>query len=237
MRLSVLLAVTLVAFASMASAEPIFPTCIAGGTMASYEALGVGGCVIGDKLFNNFSYSSTGSGTATAVPDSLVFLTPVDAGTYSPGPGIVFSSNNWVVPGSTTVTSILDMSFRFTVTVLPGGHLIDDASLTLGNFNMTGNGTGNIGESLCNADCSAQLGRRLDVSAGGQLFDETSFAGTNTVVVQKNFSLAVPRNSTGSISVSSFTENFSEIPEPVGAILIGSGLLALGAWRRRGSRG
>ena len=237
MKLSVFSAATLVAFASLASAAPIYPTCIAGGTMASYEALGAGGCVIGDKLFNNFSYSSTGQGTATAVDPSTIFLSPVDAGTFSPGPGIVFSSSNWVVPGSTTVTSILDMSFRFTVTVLPGGPLINDASLTLGSFNMTPFGTANIGETVCNADCSAQLGSRLDVSAGGQLFDETTFAGTNTVVVQKNFSLAVPRNSTGSISVSSFTENFSEIPEPVGAILIGSGLLALGAWRRRGSRG
>src|ERR1035441_676394 len=126
MKLSVFLAATLVAFASMASAAPLLCTAV-GGTMADYVALGSTGCVIGDKLFSNFLYSSSGAGTATAMPASAVLLVPV--GVTTSNPGIVFSSE-WDVPGSSTRTSILDSSFGFTVTVLPGGDLIDDASLT-----------------------------------------------------------------------------------------------------------
>ena len=60
MRLSVLVVMGLAALGSVASAAPL---CVAGGTMASYVALGVGGCKIGDKLFSNFFYGSTGRGT------------------------------------------------------------------------------------------------------------------------------------------------------------------------------
>ena len=65
--------------------------------MASYEALGAGGCVIGDKLFSNFVYGSTAHGTGVAVADTAVFLTPVNIDGVNPGPGIVFSSTDWVV--------------------------------------------------------------------------------------------------------------------------------------------
>ena len=233
MKLSVFLAATLVAFASMASAAPLLCTAV-GGTMADYVALGSTGCVIGDKLFSNFLYSSSGAGTGVAVPASAVLLAPV--GVTTSNPGIVFSSE-WDVPGSSpTRTSILDSSFGFTVTVLPGGDLIDDASLTLDAFSRTGTGIATIGESVFAADGFTQLGF-MGVSANGQLLADVTFAPTRTIQVKKDFALVVPRGTTGSIAVSAFTENFSEIPEPVGAILIGSGLLALGAWRRRGSRG
>ena len=55
--------------------------------MASYEALGAGGCVIGERLFSNFGYVSTSGGNGTAVADTAVFLTPVDG---AQGPGIMF---------------------------------------------------------------------------------------------------------------------------------------------------
>ena len=92
MKVSVLLAISLAVFVSAASAAPL---CVRGGTMASYEALGAGGCVIGDKLFSNFVYGSTAHGTGVAVPDTAVFLTPVERHGVNPGPGIVFSSSGW----------------------------------------------------------------------------------------------------------------------------------------------
>src|ERR1017187_1505750 len=95
MRILVLSAMTL-GFVGSASAAPL---CTAiGSTMAAYVAQGAVGCTIGDKLFSSFLYGSTGSGTGVAVPASQVFLTPVGAGTYNPGPGIIFSSNAWLVP-------------------------------------------------------------------------------------------------------------------------------------------
>jgi hypothetical protein len=77
----------------------------------------------------------------------------------------------------------------------------------------------------------------LDVDAFGPLSDHVIFAPTRTVQVRKDFFIGIPQFGTGSVRVSDFTENFSEMPEPVGTVLIGSGLLALGIWRRRVSRG
>ena len=41
------------------------------GTVADYVALGAGGCTIGDKLFNDFVFTASQGGTATA-PGPLV---------------------------------------------------------------------------------------------------------------------------------------------------------------------
>src|ERR1035438_10102333 len=128
---------TLVAFASMAAAAPLCTALVGTGvggavTMADYVALGSGGCVIGDKLFSSFYYQPSHGGTGPAVAASAVFLTPVDAGTYSPGPGITFSSGSWFVPGGSTIEpSFFDASITFSVNVLRGGALIEDATLTI----------------------------------------------------------------------------------------------------------
>src|SRR5260370_34252528 len=90
MKLSVLLAITLAMFVSAASAAPL---CVVGGTVASYEAFGGGGCTIGNELFSNFIYLSTPSGTGVVVPYTAVFLTPAGACNFTPGPCLVFSSN------------------------------------------------------------------------------------------------------------------------------------------------
>src|SRR5258708_8332607 len=95
MKLSVLLAICLAVFVSAASAAPL---CVAGGTMASYEALGAGGCVIGDKLFSNFVYGSTRPGTGVAVGGKPGFLTPVNAGGPHPRPSLLLPPSPSLVP-------------------------------------------------------------------------------------------------------------------------------------------
>jgi hypothetical protein len=238
MKLTVLLAAILVAFASIASAAPLC-TDIGNSdhiaTMADYVALGSGGCLIGDKLFSNFRYSPTSSGTGVLVPASAVTLTPIGADSYNPG--ILFSSNDWIVNGSDpSLLSFVDASIGFTVTVQPGGNLIDDASLTLTSVAFTGTGSADVGETILAANGLTALGA-LGVDASGPLTDEVSFAPTNIVLASKDMFVGVPAGSDGTAQVFSFAENFSEIPEPVGSVLIGSGLLALGVWRRRASRG
>ena len=101
---------------------------------------------------------------------------------------------------------------------------------------VTGGGQATIGEFIIASDGSTELGG-MQVDARGTHVDHTVFAPTNAIQVAKNFFIGVDQDVTGTARVYSFTQNFSEVPEPLGAILIGSGLLALGAWRRRGSRG
>ena len=227
MKLSILLAITLAIFVSAASAAPL---CVSGGTMASYEALGSGGCVIGNTLFSNFIYLNTFSGTGVAVPDTTVFLTPVGD---TLNPGIVFSSNGWTIPsGSPTDDSLVDSTIKFTVSVMDGTSLLEDGTLTLTSYAVSGTGFADITETI--KPSSVQL----QVDSGGPFVSHQYFPPTNSVSVLKDLVVAVPQGSIGTASIGSFEEDFSEAPEPVSAVLIGSGLLGLGLWRRRAaSRG
>jgi hypothetical protein len=227
MKLVVLVATMLVGGAGIASATPL---CLSGGTMASYEALGLSGCTIGNLLFSNFVYGSTSHG-APAVPNTAVFLTTVNAGTYSPGPGIVFTSAGWNLPSASPTTALLiDSSISFDVSAIAGtGVLIDDASMMLLTALATGTGRAGVTETITASPI------KLQVDANGALVSHDVFPPVTKVSVLKDLLVTIPRGTPGSGSafVGSFEENFSEVPEPVGAILIGSGLLALGIWRRR----
>ncbi len=186
MKLSVLLAISLAVFVSAASAAPL---CVAGGTMASYEALGAGGCVIGDKLFSNFVYGSTGHGTGVAVADTAVFLTPVNIGGLNPGPGIIFSSAGWVVPSaSPTTNSIVDSSIAFTVTIVDSPLLITGGTLTLSSYSTSGTGIfADITETI------NPSGTQLQVDGNGPFAEYGNIlAPTPTVSVLKDLLVTVP---------------------------------------------
>ena len=227
MKLSVLVVMAVAVSGSVASAAPV---CVAGGTMASYVALGIGGCEIGDKLFSNFFYGSTGHGTGVAVAAAGVFLTPVGAGTYNPG--IIFSSAGWVVPsGSPTTNSFVDSSIGFDVSVIGGFAIMEDATLTMSSFATSGAGLADITETI------TPFGIQLQVdSQNGPLVSHGFFPNINKVSVLKDLLVTVQQGATGSAQVFSFEEDFSQVPEPVSSAVVGSGLLALGLWRRRANR-
>lgn len=238
MKLSVFLATIFLGVAGSAWASPM---CVGGATLASYVALpsyvspGVGGCTIGNLLFSNFSYSASGN-LATAVSASNVTVTPINAGPTNSGPGIQFTSDGWnVTAGSFIDDVLLDSTFRFDVRTVDGRLLIAGASLTLLSSGLTGTGSAGIGETL-------QPGNhQLTVDAGGPFSSTTTFAPTGLLHATKDLEVLVPFMTTeadaGSAFIGGFQEGFSDVPEPVGAALIGSGLLALGIWRRRATRG
>lgn len=211
------------------------PLCVAGGTMASYEALGAGGCTIGDRLFSNFGYASTAGGNGVMAPDTAVFLTPVvpaGAGFYNPGPGIIFSSAVWMIPSaSPELDSFVDSSISFTVSALDSDAWISGGTLTLTSFSQSGTGFADIAETL------NPLGLQLHVNAAGPDSQTKTFAPRNSISVLKDLILAVPSGTElGTAQIFSFEEDFSQgqvSPEPVGVLLMGSGLIALGIWRRR----
>jgi hypothetical protein len=231
MKLTVLLATILFAFASAGKAAPL---CVDGGKMADYHALGAGGCVIGNALFSNFVYGSTAFGNGIPVADTAVTLTPVDG---AQGPGIIFSSNNWSVSANASMPSQVDSTIKFTVTTLDGSPVIGTGILTLSSSSWTGTGTGDIGETI------NPSGTMLEVYTGASGVVSVSSKEiplTNTVSVLKDLRVNVPMGVAGSgfAQITSFEEDFSEAPEPVSTVLIWSGLLGLGFWRRRvASRG
>lgn len=231
MKLSVRIVMMLAVLVGSASAAPL---CTAiGSTMPAYVGQGSVGCTIGDKLFSNFVYLSTASGTGISVPSSAVTMTPVNAGTLDPGPGIVFSSSGWSVPSVALVNSFVDSSIAFDVTVLDGRPIIDDGYLSLTGFALSGTGTVDITETI------SPSGTQLQVDGSGPFVSHKFFTPVSSVHVLKELLVTVPGGtSPGSASITSFEEDFSQNPEPVGTILVGSGLLALGFLRRRAtSRG
>lgn len=235
MKRSVLLATILIVMcAGLASA---IPTCVSGGTLASYEGL-TSGCIYDNNLlFSNFVYGNTFAGNGAAVSNASVILTLVGAGSYNRG--IVFSttadSTGWSVqvnePGG---LSFVDSSIQFTVTELSGG-MLEDGTLSLLSFATGGSGRATIGETINPG--GVPPGLQYTVKGTGPLVMHEIYPASTLVSVLKDIQVRVPNGGTGSATISSFEEDFSQMPEPVGSVLIGSGLLALGIWRRRVSRG
>jgi hypothetical protein len=218
-----------VVFVSSVSAAPL---CVAGGSMASYIALGSGGCMIGNELFSNFVYGSTANGTAVRVDATNVFLTPVGAGTYNPG--IIFTSTGWVVPGaSPTANSFVDSSIAFTVSIPDGTALIEDGTLLLSSFTTRGTGVADITETFNPG------GYQLQVDSNLPYVSHKDFTPVNSVSVLKDLLITVPKSSdagSGFGQINSFEEDFSQTPEPVTPVLFLSGLIALGFQRRRANQ-
>src|SRR5580692_2648846 len=118
--------------ASAAWATPACPTTTS--SLASYIALGTGGCEIGDKVFSNFGYSGTEL-NSIAIPaasinvDTLGSTTGTDPAEFTNANiGLQFSGP-WSVT-SAGAGAKEDSLITFTVTVINGaGMAITDAAI------------------------------------------------------------------------------------------------------------
>jgi hypothetical protein len=213
-----------------ASAAPLCTT----GSLQSFIDLGA--CQIGDKIFSDFFYSTSPNGTQ---PDAAaVTVTPI---TTAYNPGVVFQA-----PWSAVFGQSFDFSITFNVTVVPGGNLIEDASLGIGGLLALGTGTSvAIIENICTgATATGCVGGTpytlFDVTTptSSSFGDHVTFAPVTKLRVEKD--LRLTSGPTGFAELSILTQQFSSTnpaPEPASQALIGLGLLAVaGIFRRRGFR-
>jgi len=236
---SVLLGSVLLLASTIASADTSIPQCASSGTLASYIALGAGGCIIEDKVFFNFSANITGN---VPLSTSSVFITPI---TTALDPGILVNPNMLVMNTSGVGDFFQDLALHFSVRTLDLGARIKDVSLGLAGGGVLSGAT-SINEFVCVGGAFANPLAGTGCPVGNQvvnlnvanpppiLFVEQNFASlTNFVDVFKD--IAVHSGTAGSASISSFTQQFSEVPvpEPLNVILLGTALLAVAPILRR----
>jgi len=201
--------------------------------MSVYDALGFS-CFISDKLFSNFTYSPTAGGNGVPVPDTAVFVT---ADTLDPNnPGFHFASSAWTVSSSVndTFDSFVDSTINFDVATLSGQALIDDNTLTLNAFSSSGLGFFLAVDEQYTPDPSG-LGLHVHSDPfSTTTTDHRVFTPINALHVTKDLFLGAENHTTSTATITQFSENFSEIgaPEPLGFVLMGSGLIGLGIRRR-----
>jgi hypothetical protein len=192
-------------------------------------------CQIGDKLFYDFAYSasSTPAGNQPAANETSVIPDPGDG--FS-NPGIIFSVGGFLVfPGQT-----MDATITYTVATLSGSSVIQGYALTMAGSHTaapTGPGSGSVTESFTNAPAGTPL-----VTSIGPLGNSVNTASTNflpwvsstTVTTQIHLQSPADSGPFDIVTISAIQEHFSEnVPEPYETLLIGSGLLFFGLWRKR----
>jgi len=196
------------------------------GSLQSFIDLGA--CQIEDKIFSEFFYSTSPNGTPPTAAD--VTVTPI---TTAYNPGVVFQA-----PWSAIFGQSFDFSITFNVTVIPGGNLIEDASLGVGGVLALNPGTSvAIIENICAGStatgCVGGTGYTLfDVTSPtvSALGDHVIFAPVDKLRVEKD--LRLTSGPTGFAELSILTQQFSSTnpaPEPASQALIGLGLIAAAA--------
>lgn len=189
-----------------------------------------------DKVFSDWGLLAETSTNPAYDPDySLVEVVEVGAGTLNPG--LQFITN-----GQFAVADLdfLDVTFTFTITTYQ--EPIDDNSLSLTGYSFGANNTGGLitiveevydagGQYL--ADKVVEADNLLGTAT---LFDHAAFALQQSIVVEKN--ILVAGDAIGDlVSLDSFEQRFSQVPEPSTLLLLGGGLLGVVAVGRRARKG
>lgn len=216
-----LISLTLLILASAGVASPL----CAGGVhldqfIANYNGIS-NACLIGDKLFYDFGFSSSGS-IATAA-GTAVLLDPGDGVT---DPGIIFSNGGFLAFSGQT----LDITITYSIATNGGSAVMSGYNLTLaGSDTPTGVGSGIVTETFSNNPAGTPLVTAIGVN-GTASASFLPWVSGSTVTTQLHLQSQGP----DIVSISAVQEHFAEtVPEPYETVLIGSGLLFFGLYRKR----
>ena len=219
------IASAVVAAAGLASATPC-----TNGTLASYIALGAGGCTIGSNTLFGFATLS-GTAGATAIATAGLAIAP-----FSGATSFGFTATTSQTAGA---GSLLESIFTYKIS----GSSYTGTSIALSSSSETGDGAVTDVQNYCAGGsfgpdgvtgCAAVTGALVTLN-GVQQTDAASFAGVSLLSITDDFTLDGGLD--GSATGGSFRDEFtagaiSAIPEPFGFVLTSLGL-AVGMLLRR----
>src|SRR5436190_630893 len=123
------------------------PVCVP-GTLASYEALPVTGCMVGVLTVNDFVFTVLGSsGGAVPLTDTQIIVAPI--GTRL---GLSFSSTGFSVTGAESVQYLIGYTWDPSDTIQSMDDVMDPPSAILGFANVTT--TGCLNAAFVGSTCS-----------------------------------------------------------------------------------
>ena len=187
-------------------------------------------CQTGNLIFSNFAYLGTGNPTEVIIPAGSINTQPI---TQDGEEGFQFASGWSVGTQAGGMSSFQNSMITYVVTSDLG---ITD--LVLGfNGSFSGTGTTSTAENFClnatsTSGCPAANSGSLNVTNPPPFFDSKLLVGgVTSVAILENINVTSGTN--GTAAASQVINEFSGIPEPLTAVLLGTGLIGIGFMRRR----
>lgn len=218
----------LICFLLTAPAFASLTTC-SSGTFALYLVPNFS-CQSGNLIFTNFTYLGMGNPSQVTIPATGINVQPI---TQTGHEGFQFASGWDVGTQAGGMSSFQNSLIGFVVT-----DVFEITDLVLGfNGSFTGTGTSSTVEAFClNAttvmNCPTAKAGSLNVTNPPPFFDNQLVLGAVTSIAISD-TVDVASGVNGTAAASQMINEFSGIPEPLPAIMLGSGLIGIGLVRRR----